>query len=63
MLNERKGKQHNLVTAYAWYALAASRGDKVAGEHLSGLREKLTKDDVSAAAVLAAKFKTMIDQE
>jgi TPR repeat protein len=63
ILNERKGTERNLVNAYAWYSLAARRGDKVAGQKMSELRGKLTTEDVSAAAVLAAKFNTMIEQE
>lgn len=63
MLNERKGAEHNLVYAYAWYSLAAGRGDKIASKRLSIVRGKMTAGNVSAATALTAKFKSMIEQQ
>ena len=63
MLNEHKQGEHNLIYAYAWYALAAGRGDKIASDRLTQLRATLSSGELSEGSSLAVKFKSMIEQQ
>jgi localization factor PodJL len=57
LLSRGLGVQQNLVSAYAWFAIAAARGDSDAAKRRDDLGARLDSGQLAAARTLASSFR------
>jgi localization factor PodJL len=57
LLSRGLGVQQNLVSAYAWFAIAAAQGDNDAAKWRDALGAKLDPDQLATARAMASSFR------